>query len=68
MEVRLVMLGYKLFILGHIILYPICVVAVSPAVNNPGDLPSLLLGAAFLFIPLEIVYWVPNYLFVPYPD
>ena len=55
----------QLFILGHIILYPICVVAISPAAVDETPSLGMLLGwGAFLFVLLEIVYWVLDFIFV----
>ena len=55
----------QFFILGHILLYAICVVAISPAVaKEKPDLAGLLAGGTLLFIALEIVYWVLHFIFV----
>lgn len=55
----------QLFILGHMILYGICVVAVVSPLVAEGCSPVEPPGYALLyFIPLEIIYWVLHWLLV----
>jgi len=63
----------QLFILGHVILYPICMIVATTTTlvsnpPNPGEdktIPTgIALTGAFLLIPLEIVYWALHFIFV----
>ena len=55
----------QFFILGHVILFGICMTSLSAMAADDGhhafELPFL---ALLYFIPLEIIYWVLHWLLV----
>ena len=60
----------QLFILGHVILLAISMNIAMALLNDDepsgeGHIVPLIMQTAVLFIPLEIMYWVLHFNFVP---
>ena len=60
----------ELQILGHLILYVLCMIVFGIKYRKEHDIapndtaPIWFFNAVFLFIPLEIIYWICHSIFV----
>ena len=57
----------QLFILGHVLLLGICAATMVICAKDAKEVPAFdfCLYILFLFVPLEIIYWILHWIFVP---